>query len=125
MTYRIVIAPPARRALETNLPDAAAAAAWEFIRGPLADDPFRVGRPLRGELTGKWSTRRGEYRVVYTIQAHVVTVTVVRIAHRRDAYREARRWRGSSTPTERTPPPARYPPPGHPPHGAAQRGSPE
>ncbi len=87
MTYRITIAPPARRALEVTLPEGIAAAAWEFIRGALAEDPFTVGKPLRGELTGKWSTRRGEYRVIYTIQSHLVTVTVIRVTHRRKAYR--------------------------------------
>lgn len=87
MTYRVAVAPPARRALETTLAESVAAAAWQFIRGPLAEDPLRVGKPLQGELTGKWSARRGEYRVIYTIQAHIVTVTILRVAHRRDAYR--------------------------------------
>ena len=87
MTYRILIAPPARRALEQGLPPAVAHAAWEFIRGPLAENPQRVGKELRGELEGLWSARRGEYRVVYEIRDTVVTVTVLRIAHRRDAYR--------------------------------------
>lgn len=87
MTYRVLLAPPARRALETTLPEAVAAAAWEFIRGPLAEAPLRVGKPLQGELTGMWSARRGEYRIVYTIQGDVVTITVLRISHRKDAYR--------------------------------------
>ena len=87
MTYRILIAPPARRALEHGLPPSVALAAWEFIRGPLAENPQRVGEPLRGELEGLWSARRGEYRVVYAIRDTEVTVTVLRFAHRRDAYR--------------------------------------
>ena len=87
MTYEIVLAPPARRALAGRLPPSVAAAVVEFMTGPLAEDPFRVGKPLRNELEGKWSARRGEYRVIYTINARVVTVTVLTIAHRRDAYR--------------------------------------
>ena len=87
MTYRVTVAPPARRALERELPEAVAGAAWEFIRGALADNPQRVGKPLMGELSGLWSARRGEYRVVYAIQEDVVTVTILRVAHRRDAYR--------------------------------------
>ncbi len=87
MTYRITVAPPARRALESTLPESVSAAAWEFIRGPLAQDPVRVGKPLQGELAGKWSARRGEYRVIYTIHTQIVTVTILRLAHRRDAYR--------------------------------------
>ncbi|MBD7918637.1 type II toxin-antitoxin system RelE/ParE family toxin [Cellulomonas sp. Sa3CUA2] len=87
MTYEVVLAPPARRALAGGLPPSVAAAVVEFLSGPLAREPFRVGKPLRNELEGKWSARRGEYRVIYTINARVVTVTVLTIAHRRDAYR--------------------------------------
>src|SRR5450759_5190960 len=64
-----------------------ATAVLEFIRGPLASEPFRVGKPLRNELAGKWVARRGEYRIVYTINERMVKVTVVQVSHRRDAYR--------------------------------------
>ena len=87
MTFRILIAPPARRALESTLPEFVAAAGWEFIQGPLAENPHRVGKPLKGNLIGFWSARRGEYRVVYEINDDVVTVVVLRIGHRRDIYR--------------------------------------
>ena len=87
MTYRVTIAPPARRALENGRPQPIAAAALEFITGPLAENPRRVGKPLRGELADLWSARRGQYRVVYAIRDDIVTVTVVRVAHRQDAYR--------------------------------------
>ena len=87
MTFRILIAPPARRALESTLPEFIAAAAWEFIQDPLAENPHRVGKPLKGDLSGFWSARRGEYRVVYEIDDDVVTVIILRIGHRRDIYR--------------------------------------
>jgi len=63
-----------------------AAAALEFIRGPLLLDPHRVGKPLRNELEGLWAARRGQYRVVYAIDDDVVVVEVVRVAHRADSY---------------------------------------
>ena len=87
MEHRIKLSRPARRALETTLPDPVAAAVWEFIKGPLAANPRRVGKPLRGHLEGRWTARRGEYRVVYRIEDSIVTVTVIRVSHRRDAYR--------------------------------------
>jgi len=87
VTYRILLAPPARRALEQSLPESVAAAAWEFVQGPLAENPHRVGRALTGSLAGTWSARRGDYRVVYTIDDDVVTVLVLRIGHRRSIYR--------------------------------------
>ena len=75
--------PTARRAL-TRLPEKAAAAAVEFIYGPLAENPQRVGKPLRFELEGLHSARRGDVRIIYRIAE---VVTVVAIEHRSDAYR--------------------------------------
>lgn len=75
--------PTARRAL-TRLPEKAATAAVEFIYGPLAENPQRVGKPLRFELQGLHSARRGDFRIIYRITE---VVTVVAIEHRADAYR--------------------------------------
>ncbi len=35
----------------------------------------------------KYRLRQGAYRIVYTIDDAVVTVVIVRVAHRRDVYR--------------------------------------
>ncbi|GAA3179916.1 hypothetical protein GCM10010531_37430 [Blastococcus jejuensis] len=82
--------PPASPQLTENLPEAVAAAAYEFITGPLLADPHRVGKPLRPPLEDRRSARRGTYRVIYRIDGGRRTVTVVDIAHRRDAYRPGR-----------------------------------
>ena len=63
-----------------------AAAVVDFLCGPLAEDPQRVGKPLRLRLEGYWSARRGHYRVAYSIHDDEVLVRVVRISHRADAY---------------------------------------
>jgi len=85
--YRLILAPGARRALTELLPDAAATAAWEFISGPLAASPRRVGTPLRPPFDGYWSARRGEYRVRYEIHEATHTVRILDVDHRRDAHR--------------------------------------
>lgn len=87
MTYAVRWASPARRAIENDLPEAVAAAVWEFVNGPLAENPHRVGKPLLGRLAGFWSARRGQYRVAYAIDDRTVVVTVVKVDHRRDVYR--------------------------------------
>lgn len=87
MTYRIVLTKAAKKALTDVLPEAVAVACWEFIRGPLAENPYRVGRPLRGQLEGRYSARRGQFRVIYQIFDERVVVRVIHIAHRRDVYR--------------------------------------
>lgn len=75
--------PTARRAL-TRLPEKAATAAIEFIYGQLAHNPQRVGKPLRFELEGLHSARRGDFRIIYHITD---VVTIVAIEHRADVYR--------------------------------------
>jgi mRNA-degrading endonuclease RelE of RelBE toxin-antitoxin system len=85
--YRVQLSPGARRALEERLPLAVAAAVWEFISGPLAADPHRVGKPLLEPLKGLWSARRGAYRVLYRIFESGRIVRIEKIDHRADVYR--------------------------------------
>lgn len=87
MSYEVVFTRAARRALELEFPEKVAAAAFEFIVGALAENPHRVGKPLREPLAPLFSARRGEYRVLYRIIDHRLVVEVVSITHRRDAYR--------------------------------------
>jgi mRNA-degrading endonuclease RelE of RelBE toxin-antitoxin system len=87
LKHEIVRAPPASHALTLQPPPSVAAAVVEFISWPLAEDPFWVGNSLRNELAGTRSARRGRCRVLYAINARVVTVTVVAIAHRPDVFR--------------------------------------
>jgi mRNA interferase RelE/StbE len=87
VTYRIEVAPAAARALEVELPEKIAVAVIEFIYGPLAENPQRVGKQLEPPLYPRYSARRGEYRVLYDILDDAVVVRVIVIARRRDVYR--------------------------------------
>lgn len=85
--YDVRLSASAAWALERGLPEAIAAAAWEFIDGPLRSNPQRVGKQLREPLFPLYSARRGEYRILYRIERDLLLIDVVRITHRRDAYR--------------------------------------
>jgi mRNA-degrading endonuclease RelE of RelBE toxin-antitoxin system len=85
--YELVLTPPAVRAIQTTLPEPVAAAVIEFLTGSLVANPERVGKPLRGDLSGIHSARRGTYRVLYRINEDRHEVVVVRIDHRRGVYR--------------------------------------
>lgn len=61
----------------------------EFLYSTLAENPEHVGKPLRGDLAGPCSARRGDYRVLYEVRPSSRAVVVHRIAHRADAYRSA------------------------------------
>lgn len=86
MSYEITWKGGASRDLD-RLPLTIASAVVEFIYGPLAENPHRVGEPLRFELAGKHSARRGNYRVIYEILETDVQVEVIAVRHRADGYR--------------------------------------
>ena len=85
--YELVLTPPARRALSEQLPETVAGAVIEFLTTALVTQPRRVGKPLRDELAGIWTARRGTYRVLYRVREDTREVIVLRIDHRRDVYR--------------------------------------
>jgi mRNA interferase RelE/StbE len=76
---------PARRQLD-RLPISVAAAVLETLSA-IASNPRRLGKPLRFELEGCFSARRGPYRVVYRIDDAAHTISVLAVAHRADVYR--------------------------------------
>jgi len=84
--YEVVFTRSARRTLELDLPEKVAAAAFEFIMGPLRENPRRVGKPMREPLAPLYAARRGEYRVIYRIVDQRLVIEVVSVVHRRDAY---------------------------------------
>jgi mRNA interferase RelE/StbE len=88
--YDLIIKPQARRALAQALAPSVAFAAWEFITGPLRDNPRRVGKPLLAPLQGDWSARRGHYRVRYRIDDDKRVITIIDIADRTDVHHPGR-----------------------------------
>ena len=85
--YELVVTPPAARAISDQLPEPVAAAVIEFLTSTLIRQPRRVGKPLRGELSGIWSARRGTYRILYRVHEDPGEVVVLRVEHRGGAYR--------------------------------------
>lgn len=85
--YELVITATARRQLAEGLPSSIAFAAYEFIVGPLLENPQRVGKQLMPPLADRHSARRGTYRVIYRIDDAAGTVTVLAVSPRSDAYR--------------------------------------
>ena len=85
--HEIRLSRAASRALAEQLPLGVASAIWEFLLGPLAENPRRLGKALSGNLAGYHAARRGSYRVVYRIADNPNVITVLRIDHRRTVYR--------------------------------------
>jgi mRNA interferase RelE/StbE len=87
VSFRVELTRQARRALAEELPEVVAAACLEFIHGPLAENPHRVGKQLAPPHYPRYAARRGDFRIIYKVQADRLLVLVVNIQHRRDVYR--------------------------------------
>ncbi len=84
--FTVTFTPAARRRLG-KLPLSAATALYEHLVGAVAANPHRLGKPLDVPFEVVLSTRRGEYRALYTVGDPTRAVIVLAVAHRRDAYR--------------------------------------
>lgn len=76
---------PARRQFD-RLPVSVAAAVLETLDA-IAENPKRLGKRLMLEHEGRFSARRGPYRIIYELDEDGHRVRVVAIGHRRDVYR--------------------------------------
>ncbi|MEN2742835.1 type II toxin-antitoxin system RelE/ParE family toxin [Microbacterium sp. X-17] len=83
MTYAIQILPAAVRDIRKLPPEAKRRI--QAVIELLGDDPRP---PAARKLTGRpeWRVRTGDYRVLYRIEDHVLTVVVVHAGHRREVY---------------------------------------
>lgn len=85
--YELVLTPPAVRTARSGLPEAVAAGVIELLTSASVENPHRVGKPLRRDLAGIPSARRGTYRILYRINDERGEVVVLRIDHRNEVYR--------------------------------------
>lgn len=76
--------PPARRQFD-RLPISVASAVLETLDA-IAASPKRLGKPLTLEHEGRYSARRGPYRIIYEPDEDGHAVVVIAIGHRRDVY---------------------------------------
>lgn len=84
-SYTVLITRKAQKEFKKLDPDAQARIKPAF--GELAENPRPPGcKKLAGEES-LYRIRKGNYRVIYQVNDDEVTVLVVRVRHRREAYR--------------------------------------
>lgn len=84
MTYKVRIKKSAAKALQKLQPSDRFRLLQAIDR--LAVEPH-AGGVLKGEFAGLRRLRVGTYRIIYEVINDELTVLVVRVAHRREAYR--------------------------------------
>lgn len=54
-----------------------------------AKNPRQFGDTLTGNLKSFWRYRVGDYRLICSIEDHILTVLVVRVRHRKEVYKKS------------------------------------
>ena len=86
MTYVIIYVSTAEKEL-SKLPEN------EFIKiqnaiNSLSENPFPPGHiKLEGAKEKLYRIRKGNYRIIYSVQKNIITITILKIGHRKDVYR--------------------------------------
>ena len=83
--FTVVITPRAKKQID-SLPANIKSRIGKVLIDVIAKDPF-IGKPLKAELKGLYSYRAGDYRIIYSILKHVLTIQVIKVMHRREVYR--------------------------------------
>ena len=52
----------------------------------LAGDPRRFGRALRGNLSGLWRYRVGDFRLIAKLEDAILTIVIIKTGHRSVIY---------------------------------------
>ena len=84
MAFILVLKPRAKKEL-TNLEDADRIKA-RVVLEVILKNPFS-GKKLSGELPNQYSMRAWPFRIIYEIRKKELVILILRIRHRKDAYR--------------------------------------
>lgn len=62
---------------------------FSFLRERLAPmaHPEKLGKQLKGEWSGLWRFRTGEYRIIAKLENETMVIFVLRVGHRKDIYK--------------------------------------
>jgi mRNA-degrading endonuclease RelE of RelBE toxin-antitoxin system len=86
LTYGVYWARAAQQGL-VRVPERCAADRINRIERLLAEQPYRLSKPLAGPFAGWRSARYGAYRIVFEVSEEKAVVVIRRIGHRSDIYR--------------------------------------
>jgi len=84
MSWDVVYTPEAARRIRRLDP-----VVRERVReaiGRLRASP-EIGKRLAGVLSGRWSYRVGDWRIIYRIENERLRILVITVGHRREVYR--------------------------------------
>lgn len=87
MVWKIEYTKTAREQLK-KLPKDISLRITKYMDGRAANSPREYGKAMKGEYSGCWRYRVGDYRVVCSIHDDVLVVEVIRVGHRKEVYKK-------------------------------------
>lgn len=84
-TFDVAWTPTALRHFDA-LPEKVAVAIIELVEFTLSSEPLRASKALNPPFEGKRSVRRGQYRVIISVDINQSRVTIHAVRHRNVAY---------------------------------------
>ena len=87
MSYRVMLSEEAVACLR-KIDKAMAARIYSWIGKNLegCTNPRRIGKALKGNHSGEWRYRVGDYRLLARIEDEVITIYIFEIGHRSNVY---------------------------------------
>ena len=86
MAWKIELTGSAEKEL-AKLDKSAAKRIINYLRERVSVDPRATGKALKGDHSGLWRYRIGDYRVICEIYDEMISVLVIRVGHRKEVYR--------------------------------------
>ena len=83
--YKIRIVPKVQKQID-SLPVNLRTKIISVIIEILGNTPYQ-GKPLKGDYKGRYSYRVSDYRIIYSIFKKELLIHIVKVMHRREAYR--------------------------------------
>ena len=87
MAWKIEYTKTAREQLK-KLPFDIASRVTEYMRERAAEAPRQYGKAMKGNFSGFWRYRVGEYRVICSLHDDILVIEVIRIGHRKNIYKK-------------------------------------
>lgn len=88
MNYTVVLTEKAKKQLsKLDKQTAKLIVSWLFKNLQGCTNPRQHGKGLTSNLSGYWRYRVGDYRLIADIQDNVVTILILEIKHRSEAYK--------------------------------------
>lgn len=57
-----------------------------YVNEKIVPNPRRYGKPLKGQKSGLWSYRMGDYRIIGHLKDDKFIVLLVAVGHRKEIY---------------------------------------